>query len=407
MNIGFVSTWLERGATYVTKTYIDLLEGEHNIFVYARGGEKFEKGNPKFDLNYVTWGLRLGTTEIDWRHFSKWIRKNNIDAILFNEQSEMINVFQTKKYFPHIKLGAYVDYYTEETVKDYTIYDFLICNTKRHFSVFKWHPGAHYVPWGTNIDIFKYQEKKEIEQVTFFHSVGMSARKGTDTLVNAFINGKVYEMNSKLIIHSQINIDHIISEEEAKKYNIEIIVKEVSPPGLYHLGDVYVYPTTLDGLGLTIYEALSCGLPVITTDCAPMNEIINNENGKLVDVALLRSRKDGYYWPQSFVNEKSLIEAMTFYCENVSKLKELRVSARDFAEKNINIKDRKEQICDIFENAVSSNIDINKLDKQIKNAIRKKKDLELRVLTESLLPNKVKHYIRATLEDKRSGRSKT
>jgi len=56
---------------------------------------------------------------------------------------------------------------------------------------------------------------------------------------------------------------------------------------LYYLGDVYVYPTTLDGLGLTVYEALASGLPVIATDVAPMNEIITEDNGKLVKVSSL------------------------------------------------------------------------------------------------------------------------
>jgi hypothetical protein len=42
MNIGFVSTWFERGAAYVTKQYIDAVKERNNIFVYARGGK--EKG---------------------------------------------------------------------------------------------------------------------------------------------------------------------------------------------------------------------------------------------------------------------------------------------------------------------------------------------------------------------------
>ena len=35
MNIGFVSTWFERGAAYVTKAYIELLKDENNIYIYA------------------------------------------------------------------------------------------------------------------------------------------------------------------------------------------------------------------------------------------------------------------------------------------------------------------------------------------------------------------------------------
>lgn len=406
MKIGFVSTWLERGATYVTKTYMSLLD-THELYVYARGGEKLEKNNPKFADDFVTWGLRLGSTKIDWKHFSQWIKENKLDAILFNEQTDLICVLKTKKYFPNIKIGAYIDYYTEGTVEEFKVYDFLICNTRRHYSVFDWHKGAYYVPWGTNIDIFEFDEKSQDnnKEIKFFHSMGMSTRKGTESLVKAFINGKFYEKNAKLIIHSQVNIEHIIKDEEAKRYNIEIIIEEVPPPGLYHLGDVYVYPTTLEGLGLTIYEALACGLPVITTDTPPMNEVVNDKNGRLVNVELLRSRKDGYYWPLSFVNEQSLINSMKFYCENREELYKFRKDARDFAETNLNIMDRKEVVNKIFEKAPLQELSIKNIDKWIEKEQNKQKNLNKRTVIEVLLPNTLKHVIRANLEEKRFDRN--
>ncbi len=89
----------------------------------------------------------------------------------------------------------------------------------------------------------------------------------------------IKDKNIKLIIHTQIplcgeidrNIISILKEEK----RIEVIERSVSAPGLYHLGDVYVYPTYLEGIGLTIAEAISSGLPVIVPDAAPMNEFVN------------------------------------------------------------------------------------------------------------------------------------
>lgn len=405
MKIGFVSTWLERGATYVTKTYIDLLKDDHEVFVYARGGETLEKNNPKFNSKEVTWGLRLGATKIDWKNFSRWVKKNELDVIFFNEQHDVLNVIKTKKIFPKIKLGAYIDYYTEETVKEFEIYDFLICNTKRHYEVFKWHKNTYYIPWGTNLDIFKYSEKNGgSNQITFFHSSGMSARKGTDVLIRAFIEGEFYKKNAKLIIHSQKSLDHILSYEEAIKYNIEIIINEVAPPGLYHLGDVYVYPTTLDGLGLTIYEALASGMPVITTDDAPMNEIINadNNNGKLVDVEYKRARKDGYYWPQSFIDKNSLINAMDYYCGNIGEINEFKDQARIFAEEKLQIKNQKSNVKKIFERAPIQTYSTNELDLLIKSYNHKEKKKRRLYLSEILFPNRLNHIIRLKAEEKRN-----
>lgn len=350
MNIGFVSTWFERGAAYVTKQYLELLKDNFEVFVYARGGEHYGKNQSEWDLPYVTWSPKLLGSNINFNHIQRWIKKNNIDILFFNEQREVDVVYKIIKKFPEIKVGTYIDYYKENTVKEFNLYDFLICNTKRHYSVFKKHPQCYYVPWGTDVDLFNKQ-KESLEELVFFHSAGMSLRKGTELVIEAFIEGKIYT-EAKLIIHIQGNIQERFGYtiDELNNYNIDVIEKTVTAPGLYHKGDIYVYPTKLDGLGLTIYEALSSGMAVITTDHPPMNEVINEYVGCLVDVELLRSRSDGYYWPLSIVNKKSLIESMKFMVDNPSKVDEMKKRARKVAEEKWNWKDRKSEVVDIFTN---------------------------------------------------------
>lgn len=375
MNIGFVSTWFERGAAYVTKSYIDLLKENNNVFVYARGGESYAKGNPKWDLPHVTWAPRLRGTSINFKHLKRWIEANQIQILFFNEQNDINIIYQLKKELSHIKLGAYIDYYKEDTVKEFFLYDFLICNTKRHYSVFKEHPQCYYVPWGTDTNLFK-PEKKLNEKITFFHSAGMSNRKGTTFVIDAFIKGNLHQY-SKLILHTQKdfekNFDYNVTE--LKKYNIEVIEKTVTAPGLYYLGDIYVYPTMLDGLGLTMYEALSSGMPVITTNHPPMNEVINNDVGYLVDVDYLRSRQDGYYWPLAIVNEKSLIKSMIYFVENKSELPKMKETARKEAVEKWQWSDREKEINKIFN---ETKIVVNKPNKdyisekgQVENLLQK------------------------------------
>lgn len=353
MNIGFVSTWFERGAAYVTKSYINLLKENHNVFVYARGGEAFAKNDPNWDFPYVTWGLNLPGMLINFNHIKKWIKQNKIDIIFFNEQQQIDIVYQLKLYFPNIKLGSYIDYYKENTVKDFWLYDFLICNTKRHYSVFNEHPQCYYVPWGTDIDLFQpySNEVNKSNNLTFFHSAGFSDRKGTTFTIEAFIKGELYK-KSKLIIHIQKDFEKSFGYDinKLKKYNIEIIEKTVTAPGLYYLGDVYVYPTKLDGLGLTMYEALASGLPVITTNHAPMNEVINSDVGYLVEIDYFKSRSDGYYWPLSIIKEDSLIDGMNFFAENINIIKQMKKKARKQALEKWNWKDRKKRVNHIFEN---------------------------------------------------------
>jgi glycosyltransferase involved in cell wall biosynthesis len=90
----------------------------------------------------------------------------------------------------------------------------------------------------------------------------------------------------------------------------------VTAPGLYHLGDVYVYPSRLEGIGLTIAEAISCGLPVIVTDEPPMNEFVGGEySGTTIKVTERSYRNDGYYWPQSIPDVQDLKSQMLRFYE--------------------------------------------------------------------------------------------
>ena len=356
MKIGIVTTWFERGAGYVSKLYKQALTTRNKVYIYARGGLK--SSGKEWNDNFVTYGLELPYTLINRSHLLKWIKKNHLEVVFFNEQHEFSVVAEIKKSVPKLKNGCYIDYYKEDEIKFFNIYDFVICNTKRHLAAMQNHKQPYYVKWGTDINMFK-PNLKEHKDIIFFHSMGMSFRKGTKTLIESFIDGKIYE-HAQLIIHTQLPANKVCSytEKELKKYKIEIISKTVTAPGLYYLGDVYVYPTDLDGLGLTIYEALSCGLPVITTNHPPMNEIITNgENGLLVDVQECRSRADGYYWPLSICSKESLISCMNYFVDHYSDISIWKTRARTYAKEELDFSKRYSDICAIFENSKNFELD--------------------------------------------------
>lgn len=382
MNIGFVTTWFERGAAYVTRQYACILEKKgHKVFIYARG-EQYAVGNPKWDRENVTWGKKLYDTNIDCKHIGKWINEEKIECLFFNEQRDIKSVIRLKLVFPQLKIGTYIDYYTQGTVDDFAIYDFLICNTKRHYSVFSKFKQCYYIPWGTDIKLYDYK-KKNTERVCFFHSAGMSNRKGTDVLIDAFIKGKIYE-RADLVIHSQVPLYDLIGQktDDLGKYRITVIEKTVGAPGLYYMGDVYVYPTTLDGLGLTMYEALASGMPVIATDCAPMNEVITEKVGKLVKVDEYKCRWDAYYWPLAFVNEESLIEAMNYYVENKDELAYYREVARNVAVDLWDWNSRIELVSEVFTSSKLKVVDAE----QLRSEIRRLSKKEMKLLFKAIMP---------------------
>ncbi len=373
MNIGIVTTWFERGAAYVSREYRDILEKQHNVYIYVRGGESYAVGNPAWDNERVSWGKKSNIPvpmAIEKKDFLNWIEKNQIDIVFFNEQQWWEPVIWCNQL--NVITGAYVDYYTKETVPFFECYDFLICNTRRHYSVFDWHPQAFYVPWGTDISLFSPTTFAPVHSdiVTFFHSGGVSPeRKGTDMVLQAFaqLHGQ-----TRLVLHVQQSLKEFFPQLKDMMENLEdagrlICYEENVPaPGLYYLGDVYVYPSRLDGIGLTIAEALACGLPVITSDNPPMNEFIDQSNGRLVRIERFYPRADGYYWPQCDVDLDNLRECMQVYIDRKEHLTEFKRAARIYAEKNLDLAKNGKNLPVIFNQVVKRRDKKNFIEKKTK-----------------------------------------
>lgn len=339
--IGIVTTWFERGAAYVSRQFRDALARDFEVFVYARGGERSARGDDRWDTAEVTWDegpKPLYTSALNRDRFLRWLDEKRIELVLFNEQRWWPPVqWCDERKIPN---GAYVDYYTPEMVRLFGLHDFLITNTRRHHSVFLWHPQCYYVPWGTDVSLFQPPEERLVNppRVTFFHSCGMDPkRKGTDLTVRAFAR---VAKQARLVIHTQVRVERVIPALRPALWRLQrtgalrLIHQTVPLPGLYHLGDVYVYPSRLEGIGLTICEAMAAGLPVICTDTAPMNEFAAPETNWLVPARVVGRRKDGYYWPVCEAEEGALAAAMQECVRQADRLPSLKLRARRYAEQH-------------------------------------------------------------------------
>jgi len=319
VKVGIVTTWFERGAAIVSKQFMDVLENLGcEVYIFARGGEEFAKTDPNWHLENVTWNSFLYSnipTDINKRQYIRWLKQYDISVVLFNEQQFYQPVIWTKEL--GIPAVAYVDYYTKENYKAFDVYDQLWCNTKRHFSAFEWHPGAKYLPWGTDTDIYKGSKDKP--QYLFFHSAGMSPfRKGTDVLVEAVwkIRGGLKNSGNKVLIHTQTSLFRAQEELGQKLHElinmgvVDVVTKTVSAPGLYYMAKIYVYPSRLEGIGLTLAEAACSGLYVVTTDEAPMNEFALEDVSSKIPVSRRFERADRYYWDMVEPDVNALADKM-------------------------------------------------------------------------------------------------
>ena len=357
MNIGIVTVWFERGAAYVSRQFEEILAEKYRVFIYARGGEMYAKGDPNWDHANVTWGKRINSpfvgTVIHKKDFMRWIARNNIEAVLFNEQHWFQPILWCKEM--GIKTIAYIDYYNERTIPLFDAYDALICNTKRHSQAFEKHPNAFYIPWGTDTELFVPRNTELVNKyvVTFFHSAGMNGvRKGTDLFIRAL---SLVRTDHRTIIHTQTDLkaqfpdlsDTIEELENSGK--LTVITQTCTAPGLYHLGDVYVYPSRLEGIGLTIAESISCGLACVVTDNPPMNEFVDGSIGDTIPVKRFYSRQDGYYWPQCDCDVTELAELLEKYASDKQLVLTQKKAARQYALEHLSYKKNFRKLFDLFD----------------------------------------------------------
>lgn len=333
MAVGLITQWNEAGAGYVARAYVMALESDERIHIYHRG--KISNRTPLLN-KHLTSSLNISYyraapsraqyfSDIDLDDLKKWIDTYNISIVIFNEQHFWRPVLFCKSL--GLRLGAYIDYYLPTTVSFFHVYDFLICNTKRHYSVFSWHPHCFYIPWGTDLSLFKPTtlDRIDAEKIIFFHSAGSSPyRKGTDLVLQAF--DTMPHQACKLVIHSQLP-EHKYASYLRKliarlkgSLRLEFIEGTIQAPGLYHKGDIYLYPARLDGIGLTVPEAMACGLPVITADEPPMNEFVPTGCGELVRVEKYQRRFDNYYWAMAQISIEDLRAKMHKYIIDPEKV---------------------------------------------------------------------------------------
>jgi 1,2-diacylglycerol 3-alpha-glucosyltransferase len=347
MNICIVTSWFSGGgAAEVSLSMTKVLNRfDHKVFIYARN-EYAQDNSIGIDYTHAHFFVHEGRKSfspliksLNVRDFLRFLNRNQIEVVIFNEQVDLTPVLHAKKL--GIRCIAYVDYYREDTVDSFAIYDSLICSTKRHFSVFEWHPNAWFLPWGVDSDI--YEDVLPSENSTdypFFHSCSSSPhRKGTDILLQAMEISK----DLRCTIHSFPELSVLMpkySELIAKlKFSGQLleINKLVRQPGLYHLGQIYVYPTRLEGIGLSILESSASGLYLVATNIEPISEFATTFGSTLVPPSRMRSRSDGYYWPLAEVDPRDLANAMVESKERLKNNPDIPSKIRNYVRDNRDI----------------------------------------------------------------------
>ncbi len=136
----------------------------------------------------------------------------------------------------------------------------------------------------------KEELKKElgINEKKVFLSIGsFIERKGFDILLEAIKRLENKSIAFVIIGGGEKKDDYMAFIKENKLDNVYLIdfLSKNEIIKYYDASDVFVFPTREDIWGLVINEAMSRGLPIISTNmCMAATELIDEENGKIVKV---------------------------------------------------------------------------------------------------------------------------
>lgn len=121
-------------------------------------------------------------------------------------------------------------------------------------------------------------ERDIAREPTFFHLAGRSPYKGTRALVDLWLRHPQWPRltlaQHARHVHEPVRAPNIVHRLD---YLDDRELQRLQNANAFHL-----CPSETEGFGHYLVEAMSVGALVVTTDAAPMNELVSNERGVLV-----------------------------------------------------------------------------------------------------------------------------
>ena len=296
MRAGVVTKWFNRGQPVVGRYLRSALdELGHETFVLAR--PKKERGPmPGALASDDVWdqpGVTEGSSyDIPAAEYESWVEANRIE-VLFCDQNYQFDAIRQLRELGIRTVGRFVwEHFSPEHVEGaLTAYDVVYSFTRAEQARYR-ELGIEspYVTWGCHPELVAVGEARASSDDGLVRLVFpggfLGHRKPVEQVIEAF--ERTSDERLRLLVKTQVKrkqLKPVLAAAEGD-HRIEVLVEDEATADhlrRFAANDVCVAPARWEGLGLPLYEAMAFGMPVITNDDPPLNEVIRDGvNGLLV-----------------------------------------------------------------------------------------------------------------------------
>ena len=302
-HVGLIVPWADQGLGIQSRSYYHSLKNiGFNPFIFSfkpyHGNDEnnYLQHDPnEWKLENVFYSQNI-RENIEYYEILNFIYQNKIKKIIIIEAT-FEPIFSIVSLLKMMNIQIYLIVNIEcvkiTEINYHYLFDKILCNNYNSYFIMKellhnkcHHLGFHLEHSYTQQHI-KHKKNKRLIKFVSIGGLNSISRKNVDKIINVF--NDILNNNPNILIELNVFIQGVEiynSFEDINHKNINIIIKgfsyEQNLKNIYD-NDILIHLGGQEGLGLGFYEALYLGLPILTMNWTPNNEIIkHNINGWLI-----------------------------------------------------------------------------------------------------------------------------
>jgi hypothetical protein len=298
----------------------------------------------------------------DMWEFNKNLEKLNYPI---NANAETTTIFSDYPNHWHEGKGRLIGHFVHEGTRIFPEWVFHLNRVEKLFvpsiatrNLFKWNDvkvPMEVISYGVDENLYKPDDVEKAPNFVFLSVNSWTGepgdRKGTDLLIKAFDEEFKEEKDVRLLLKIssfwQKGIDYmsaihnILGHTNDKIMFNDAYVPEEELATYYQKADCFVAPTKGESFGLTIANALACGLPVIVTkdkNSGQMDYCQGRESVLWIDTDGVEQGPPRFYIEGNMlakIDFESLKKQMRYAYEHKKELKEKALKDSEFIRKNL------------------------------------------------------------------------